>query len=216
MFEKCKTVSLLDQNWFWPAKDRKALKYFSDRTNSNAPQEIAKFCKQHRAVIQAGGHCGLYPFQYSKIFENVYTFEPEELNHFCLTTNLQGIENVRIERCALGAEESSISLNINEKNCGNHSVDLSTDGTIPLKKIDKFKIENVDLIHLDLEGFELFALKGAQKTIKKYKPVIVLETNNFCENFNYTIDELEEWLDSINYTRLVKWPDDRVYVSKAS
>ena len=213
MLEKCKTVELIDNNWAWPATDVKALKYFSDKINSDAPNEISKFCRQKRNVIQAGGHCGLYAFQYSKIFENVYTFEPEELNHFCLRTNLEGIENIHINNCALGNEKSTISLNINRKNCGNHSVNLNNDGTIPLLTIDSFKIENVDLIHLDLEGFELYALQGAKKTIKRNKPVIVLETNSFCENYNYTIEELEEYLSDIGYKRLIKWPDDRIYVS---
>lgn len=213
MLDSCKTVTLIDEKWLWPATDVKALKYFSDKINSNAPQEISEFCKSKRTVIQAGGHCGLYAYQYSKLFEKVFTFEPEDLNHFCLTENLTGLKNIQINKCALGNEKSSISLNINRKNCGNHSVNTNELGDIPLLPIDSFKIENVDLIHLDLEGFELYALQGAKKTIKRNKPVIVLETNSFCENYNYTIEELEEYLSSIGYKRLVKWPDDRIYVS---
>lgn len=214
MLEYCKTVKLIEKNWCWPATDVKALKYFSDKINSHAPQEISQFCKEKRTVIQAGGHCGLYAFQYSKMFENVYTFEPEEINYYCLQTNLNNINNIYINNCALGKETSTISMNINRKNCGNHSVNLDNKGSIPLLTIDSFKIKNVDLIHLDLEGFELYALQGATNTINQYQPVIVLETNNFCENYNYTINDLENYLSSINYKRLVTWPDDRVYVSK--
>lgn len=213
MLEKCKTVQIIGEDWIWPDSDKKAFKYFSDKVNSQAPQEISKFCKNTRNVIQAGGHCGLYAFQYAKIFNHVYTFEPEHLNHFCLQKNLDGINNIEIHQCALGKETTTISLNINEKNCGNHSINLKDEGNISLKTIDSFKIQNVDLIHLDLEGFELYALQGATKTIKRFKPVIVLETNNFCENYNYTVEQLEEYLTSISYKRLVKWPDDRVYVS---
>jgi hypothetical protein len=41
--------------------------------------------------------------------------------------------------------------------------------------LDSIKPKDVDLIHLDVEGHEYNALKGAVKTITKYKPLIVVE-----------------------------------------
>jgi hypothetical protein len=35
---------------------------------------------------------------------------------------------------------------------------------------------NISIIHLDLEGFEEYALRGARKTIERYRPLLILET----------------------------------------
>jgi hypothetical protein len=35
---------------------------------------------------------------------------------------------------------------------------------------------NISIIHLDLEGFEEYALLGARKTIERYRPLLILET----------------------------------------
>jgi hypothetical protein len=58
----------------------------------------------------------------------------------------------------------------------------------------------------------LFALQGAVNTIKSFKPLIVLETNDLCLNFNYSLDDMDTWLSTIGYKKLYEWTDDTVYV----
>ena len=81
----------------------------------------------------------------------------------------------------------------------------------PIITIDSLNLSDVDLIHLDLEGYELFALQGAIETIKRYKPLIVLETNDLCNEFGYTINELESWIYSVGYKKTKAWADDCAY-----
>ncbi|MEK7523076.1 MAG: FkbM family methyltransferase, partial [Patescibacteria group bacterium] len=45
---------------------------------------------------------------------------------------------------------------------------------IKIVPIDKFINEHITYIKLDIEGFEKKALIGAKKTIKKYKPKLVI------------------------------------------
>ena len=58
--------------------------------------------------------------------------------------------------------------------------------SIPLDYFD-FDASGIGLIKIDIEGFELKALKGAVKTIRKHKPVIIIEQNKIqlaseCKN----------------------------------
>ena len=40
-----------------------------------------------------------------------------------------------------------------------------------------YKLKKIDVIKLDIEGAEVFALQGALKTIMKFKPTIIMECN---------------------------------------
>lgn len=51
---------------------------------------------------------------------------------------------------------------------------------VKIKTLDSFNIkEKIDLIKIDVEGFEYFALSGGIQTIKKNKPVILIEEHNY-------------------------------------
>lgn len=67
---------------------------------------------------------------------------------------------------------------------------------MPVTTLDKYcernGIEFVDLIKVDLEGAELFVLKGAKRLLEANpRPVIVVEMNRrTVERFGYTVDTL--------------------------
>lgn len=56
-----------------------------------------------------------------------------------------------------------------------HKVEYDKSGGIPTFLIDDMQLEHCDLIFLDVEGFELEALKGATETIKKFGPLVMAE-----------------------------------------
>lgn len=49
--------------------------------------------------------------------------------------------------------------------------------TMRTMRIDDFKIPNVDLIKIDVEGWEPEVLDGAKETISKWKPMVMVEFN---------------------------------------
>ena len=51
----------------------------------------------------------------------------------------------------------------------------SLENEVTFLKIDNLAINNVGCIHIDIEGHEYFALKGAEITIERSKPVILVE-----------------------------------------
>ena len=55
------------------------------------------------------------------------------------------------------------------------SVKKSLDNEVTFLKIDNLEINNLGCIHLDIEGHEYFALKGAEIAIQRSKPVILVE-----------------------------------------
>lgn len=138
---------------------------------------IMPFVKKRRAVVQAGGAVGRWAMALSKLFDVVYTFEPEPENFACLNRNLGAdYPNVIRMQAAVGYTRKPISMNTSfyPNNAGAQFVD--GDGIIPSIRIDDLGLDNVDLIQLDIEGGEHDALWGAFNTlIKSNSPPIVLE-----------------------------------------
>ena len=149
-------------------------------------------------VIHAGGNIGLYTLEYSKRSKNVYVFEPENENFSALSLNCSHKENVFLYKAALGNNNNPISLKNEDEHCGTWSVDGS--GNIPTFKIDDLNLSDVSIIHLDVEGFELFAIQGAKETIRKNKPLLAFEIMSHSKKYNYTQEELFNYVISLGYT----------------
>jgi FkbM family methyltransferase len=196
--------------WWWPKYDVACWRFLSRR--SDLPAKISKYCTQRRVVLQAGGNAGMYPAKYAELFETVYTFEPDPLNFYCLTKNVPD-NVVKIQSC-LGESHNFVNLSYNEmhpKKPNSGGLRVNGIGTIPTLRIDDFNFDNVDLIHFDIEGFELFALKGAVETIKRCKPLIALELNGLAEKFNHSDNDVTNFLSTLGYVRLSEVDDDIVF-----
>lgn len=135
-----------------------------------------KHVKNTRKCVQAGGNVGVWPKKLSGTFETVYTFEPDPENFNCLCRNCPEHNIIKIN-AGLGSSHELITVkppNIaEENNCGAYQVHAG--GHVPVFRIDDLNLDECDLIYLDIEGYELFALHGAIETIKKFRPVISLE-----------------------------------------
>jgi len=103
-----------------------------------------------------------------------------------LKKNVIDMSKVTDHVCGIGAEKGTAFTTGNKvgriKDSGNVAV--------PIQTIDSFNFTNVTFIKYDIEGYELKALKGSEKTIKKYGPVVVIEQNR---GNRFAQDLLESW-----------------------
>lgn len=135
-------------------------------------ERTLSMCKNFRTAIQAGGNIGYWPKRIAIDFERVITFEPEPLMFNCLKKNLEGISNIEVRNQALGVREGKCG--IDRKGFGSHRIN-EVGLEVDMITIDSLELDDVDLIQLDIEGYEIFALTGAIKTIKNSKPLIQVE-----------------------------------------
>lgn len=74
---------------------------------------------------------------------------------------------------------------------------------VELKVFDHFftnPLSRIDLIKIDIEGAELFALKGMKEHLIKFKPVILIEMNNDTfKAAGYSIEEMDDFLRTMGY-----------------
>lgn len=119
----------------------------------------------------------------------VWAFEPNPENYRCalITTTLNNLHNVEITNAGLGSQEGSMPMLVADQTgraLGGASQLIESDSYVEeqIVRVKILKIDdvipadrNISIIQLDVEGFEQPALAGAIATIKRCKPVLILE-----------------------------------------
>lgn len=132
--------------------------------------EILKLT-ENEAIVDLGAYDGDTIREFTDFtkgkYEKIIALEPDAKNYKKLVKNTENMSN--ITALNMGAWDKKDTL-IFAKKAGRNSR-LSSEG-IPVKvtDIDSLIDEPVTMIKMDIEGAELKALKGAEKTIKKYLP----------------------------------------------
>lgn len=168
-------------------------------------------CHKRRTCIQAGGLVGVWPRYLTKFFADVHTFEPDAANFAAMTQNLTGNEAAHLYFAALGDSNDPVKMTYHPANIGGHHV--SGAGNIPQIRIDDLQLHDVDLIVLDIEGSELAAIRGAEQTIARSRPVLHLEMRGHIEKYKRgTTKQLRVLLELWGYKLDAHVNNDSVYV----
>lgn len=156
-----------------------------------------------RLAIQAGGHVGIYATFLADLFDEVHTFEPVAELRAHLIKNTKDIPNVFVYPEALSSHAGRGRMeNGYPQNSGVSQ--LKSGDEVDVRTIDSFGFKDVSLILLDVEGQELEALKGAEETIKKYHPTIMVEDRGHGPS-------CDAYLETLGYVLRFKFPFDKVF-----
>lgn len=202
-------ISLREDELYWPDCDINSC-YDWVNTELYSTNDVVEACNDRRSIVHAGANVGSYALKFAEHFKNVYAFEPEETNFKCLSLNTADTPNISIFNSALGETSLSISLNnLEPNNCGTFYV--FSNGNIPMVSIDSLNLPDVDCIHLDIEGFELFALKGAINTIEKFSPTIVVEWLEHGKNYGVSNQDITNFLINLGYSKMKQTASDMMF-----
>ena len=164
-------------------------------------QKVLNYVKGFNVCLQAGGNVGIWPKILSGFFKSVYTFEPDLENFNCLLANLHGIKNVYPKHGALSDKTENVIVKspnkAHDNNCGAYQIFEDPNG-LKTTRIDDLNL-TVDLIYLDIEGYELKALQGAVETIEKSHPVICFEDKQLPIMYGKKVGDVEKWLEGFGY-----------------
>jgi len=192
------------EQWLWIAEDWEGYRWPKEDWQNAIKVLIQKHVRKFGVVVQAGGLQGMYPRLLSDMFERVYTFEPDPMSFHCLVNNCQKDNIVKLQ-AAVGETFGLIDVN---RFCS-HNVGMNNvvaGNKYPMLTIDSLCLDDCSFMQLDVEGFELAALRGAKNTIEKYKPVICLETRIGTEK------PVDDYMKSIGYYEMDKYHHDSFYV----
>lgn len=194
-------VNWNDKEWEWNSLDEKLLQV-NDWTY-DLDLAIEQLSTTDTA-IQAGGAMGLWPYQMSKVFNRVYTFEPNPTNFRCLYNNIQGMDNIYATNAGLSKNSGFCNTKIppSERNNAGAFYTMQSDSGIPQFTLDELSFTgSIDLIQLDVEGRELEILKGGETLIEQHSPVIMLEEKSLPQDHEtgHVVGRVEQYLIGIGY-----------------
>jgi FkbM family methyltransferase len=178
-----------------------------DQFEHNHLDAAMALCTQKRVAIDGGAHVGSWSKTMARSFERVIAFEPNRDNYECLRANVG--DNVETMPCGLANRVGVGGMTWeNPRNGGAGYLKEGSD--FVLVPLDSLFLDNVDFIKFDVEGFELFALQGAARTIERSHPVVLVEQKPQTARFSEW-DSAGEWLESRGYTLAAKMNKDYIY-----
>ncbi|GAA3975252.1 FkbM family methyltransferase [Mucilaginibacter dorajii] len=167
-------------------------------------------------ALDIGGNIGLQSIRMSQSVGpngKVYAFEP--LNYlqkkFKKNIGLNHCNNVTLFPWALSDQEDTITVSIDEHtwNQGAFSLKNSNSGSTIQELIVKTgdtieeikNVDRLDLIKIDVEGFEYHVLRGLKNAIEKHRPRIIFEyDSNYWIKTSQSIKECCAFFSDLNYT----------------
>jgi FkbM family methyltransferase len=116
---------------------------------------------------------------------------------------LNGVRHAAIVTCALGDQIGTLAMTDTYKGF-NHVIDDSRGGaSVILKTLDALveeeRLPDPSVMKLDIEGYEYFALRGAKRTIRRARPVILCEINGLHRRYGITLEVLLDLFASLDY-----------------
>lgn len=199
--------------WFPDKDEHMVLQYAKGSTGLDLLERAFKYVKNFRMAIDGGAFIGLFSLEMAKRFNIVLSFEPSQATRQCLNRNTENTKNIFIYDKALGNKFERASQEQDGRWEGNTGGRYLVPGDdFEVVPLDCLSLNEVDFIKLDIEGYELFALRGAEDTIRRCKPVITCEEKpRIYERQGIVEGQIAEFLATLGYKRISKIKGDIIY-----
>ena len=190
----------------------------------------ARACLRPGGVFyDIGANVGYFSIEMAHVFADAITVvavepQPALSRATALSASLNRFNNIKVFEVMLGEQEGWAELFI-----GSHATQASAIALEKNSRVLQCRITTIDhmlqshlippptTIKLDIEGSELAALRGAERTLRKHLPAIIYE----CEvvntsRFGYSGKEIIEFLKGVGYDEFKSITEDGTLVPLAA
>jgi FkbM family methyltransferase len=170
---------------------------------------IPFLCDKTKTSIDIGASEGIYTFHMIDASRDCWAFEPRPVQLFDMREMIKYLSlPVRIEAVALSDTQGEARLRILEKDLGRSTIEQHNaledpDGsgtieiTVPTRRLDDYELDAVGFVKIDVEGHELSVLRGGCETIRRCRPIILIEIEE--RHKPNAIHDVSEFLGGFGY-----------------
>ncbi len=189
----------------WRNLERDGLKYHLDLSNATdhgayfgvldvADENLKARIQPDHTVIDIGGNIGIYAMLFARRASRgrVISFEPDPVNFARLSEHISmnALGNVQALQLGIGPEERTHRLyQVVESNSGMNRIITGVDvaDRFPSKEVrvaplrvafEGLSVSKVDVIKIDVEGFEEAVLRGSEDIIRRDMPTMFIELDD--------------------------------------
>lgn len=169
---------------FWRRKYRLLQRLDESGTDARL---AASLCDPNRISLDIGADVGDVTIAMLPASRSVIAFEPRPAQARDLAAMFAAVDAaVRVEAVALSDKSGVAAMRVVDSEPGRSTIDThnvlgDVDGSgiqcidVPVKRLDDLRLDGVGLIKIDVEGHELAVLRGAAETLRRNRPVILVE-----------------------------------------
>jgi FkbM family methyltransferase len=178
----------------------------SDRNARTLLGMMGDPARLHR-VIDCGAWIGQWSLMHRHA-EHVEAFEPNPDILPLLEHNIQSCPQIHLHRTALSNQPGRTALRYESHTGTCHMWPEGHAQDIEVRTLDSYQFSDVDVIKIDVEGMEVPLLQGAEQTIRRNRPWILIEGNESPGRYGRSKRDILHLLHSWGMTRVYKrWPD---------
>ena len=175
-------------------------------------------------ILDIGANIGYNTMMFSD-YGPVVSFEP--VFHKIVELNVKSNAlryGVQVIPCALSDEKTISTIHIPSRGCESNTLvnyggasfnlgdDMRGEGiNAYCKRLDDIYTGTPSFVKIDVEGHELKVLKGAEETLKKHTPTVLIEIHDFSED-----NEVHKFMMSLGYSMPEKRPEKVFMYTSAS
>jgi FkbM family methyltransferase len=186
-----------------------------DRLGFNKREEynfkvLKENANQEKIFVDIGAHVGGFSVRMAKLYKQCWAFEPESFNFRGLKLNCELNQVHRRVKCFNLAVSDYSGVGSIKPRGGGSTVKKDTNNTVINNQIPVIKLDGVEFpyevaaIKIDTEGCEMQVLRGAKHTLKKYHPLVLIETHEFKrEGLPGQIAEIKQFMTDLGYSHKV-------------
>jgi len=202
-----------------PGDDLQRIVLFEGLHNDEERRICASLLKEESVVIDVGAHVGFYTIFLSALVPSgrVHSFEPNPgaFSQLERHAEINGCDNVMANNLALGEQEGNGNLSVPDGKSGMASLsghmhdrfseeEVERVNAVSVITLDQYvkgkNVERIDLMKIDVEGWEPFVIQGARSALERFRPWILMEVNSLAlQGQGWKPQELLDLLEEHDY-----------------